>query len=132
MLSNHTTLYYIHISKKENKSVSIINILWDKEKSKKDFKVLSCVIYTIINNYVCIDILACESKKLSELNFGCRGILKHTNKNYDTILGIGIPDLSMNFMSCHGFLKEKHYVVVLKCPKRMLEKYFSKGFTLLE
>ena len=27
---------------------------------KKYFKVLSCVICTIINNYVCIDYLACE------------------------------------------------------------------------
>ena len=29
---------------------------------KKYFKVLSCVIYTIIENYVCIDYLACQSK----------------------------------------------------------------------
>ena len=28
--------------------------------SKKYFSVLSCVIYTIIKNYVCIDYLACQ------------------------------------------------------------------------
>ena len=38
----------------------------------------------------------------------------------------------MNLMSCHGFLKDINYVVILKCPKRMLEYYFSKGFTILE
>ena len=33
-------------------------------------------------------------------------------------------------MSCHGFLRNKNPVVVLKCPKRILESYFSKEFTL--
>ena len=47
-------------------------------------------------------------------------------------LGIGIPYLLMNLMSCHGFLRDIDYVVILKFPKRMLEYYFSKGFTILE
>ena len=38
----------------------------------------------------------------------------------------------MKLMFCHGFLKNINYVVILKCPKRMLEYYFSKGFTILE
>ena len=38
----------------------------------------------------------------------------------------------MNLMSCHGFLKDINYVVILKCPKRMLEYYFLKGFSVLE
>ena len=38
----------------------------------------------------------------------------------------------MKLMSFHGFLKNIDSVVVLKCPKRMLEYYFSKGFTILE
>ena len=38
----------------------------------------------------------------------------------------------MNLMSCHGFLKNINYVVILKFPKRMLEYYLSKGFTILE
>ena len=57
---------------------------------------------------------------------------KHGNKIYDKILGIGIPDLLMNLMSCHGFLKNKNTFVVLKCPKSMLEYYFPKGFTRFE
>ena len=36
-----------------------------EKNSKKLFKVLSCVIYTIISNYVCIDYLSSEGEKLS-------------------------------------------------------------------
>ena len=71
---------------------------------KKKFKVLSCVIYTIIKNYVCIDYLGSEREKLSELSLGSGGSYKHINKSYDSVLGIGILDLLMNLMSCHVFL----------------------------
>ena len=37
---------------------------------RKMFKVLSFVIYTIINIYVCIDYLGTETKKISELKLG--------------------------------------------------------------
>ena len=63
---------------------------------------------------------------------GYGGVSKHGDKRFDRILGIGIPDLLMNLMSCHGFLKNINSVVILKFPKRMLEYYFSKGFTILE
>ena len=35
-------------------------------------------------------------------------------------------------MSYHGFLRNINSVVVLKCPKRVLEYYFSKGFSIFE
>ena len=35
-------------------------------------------------------------------------------------------------MPCHVFLRNKNYVVILKCTKRMLEYYFSKVFTIFE
>ena len=38
----------------------------------------------------------------------------------------------MKLLSCHVFLKNVNYVVVLKFTKRMLEYYFSKVFTNLE
>ena len=90
---------------------------------------LSFVIQTLISNYVCIDYLACESKKRSLLPVGTEGGFKHGNKSYDKILGIIIPYLSMNLMSCHGFLKNINAIVILKFPKKMLEYYFSKVFT---
>ena len=47
-------------------------------------------------------------------------------------MGIGIPDLLMNLMYFHGFLRNKDPVVVLKFTKRMFEYYFSKGFTYFD
>ena len=38
---------------------------------------LSCVIYTITRNYVCIDYIGSERKKLSELGLGSGGRFKH-------------------------------------------------------
>ena len=47
-------------------------------------------------------------------------------------MGIGIPDLLMDLISCHVFLNNKDTVVILKFPKRMFEHYFSKGFTYFD
>ena len=57
---------------------------------------------------------------------------KHGDNFFDRILGIGILDLLMKLMSCRGFLKNINSVTILKFPKRMLEYYLSKGFTILE
>ena len=34
----------------------------------------------------------------------------------------------MNMLSCQGFLNNNEYIVILKCPNRMSEYYFNKGF----
>ena len=47
------------------------------------FRVLSCVIYTIISKYVYIDYLGYEKSKLSDLRLGVTGRYKHLDKNYD-------------------------------------------------
>ena len=57
----------------------------------------------MISNYFYIDYLDYESKELIELPVGSGGGFKHEDKSYYKILGIGIPDLLMNLMSCHGF-----------------------------
>ena len=63
---------------------------------------------------------------------GSVGGSKNGDKSSDRILSIGIPYLLMNLMYCHGFLRNINYIIILKFPKRMLEYYFSKGFTILE
>ena len=68
------------------------------------FRVLSCVIYIIIRNYVCIDYLGYEKSKLSDLRLVIDGSYERLGKKYDNVLGFGIPDLLMNLLSCHGFL----------------------------
>ena len=38
----------------------------------------------------------------------------------------------MSLLSCNGFTNSTKIIVVLKCPKGMLEYYFSKVFGILE
>ena len=71
-------------------------------------------------------------QKISKLLVSVVGGFKHGKKSYYKILGIGIPYFLMNLMSCHIFLKKINPFVVLKFPKRILEYYFSKGFTIFD
>ena len=73
------------------------------DNPKKAFRSLSCVIYTIINDYFCIDYLDVQSKTISEITVGSNECSKHGDKLLNIILCIGIPDLLMNLMSCHVF-----------------------------
>ena len=86
---------------------------------------LSCVSYTRIKTIVCFDYQAFQSKQLSEIPVGYGGSYKHGDKKIDRILGIGIPYLLMNLMSCHRFLENINSAVILKCPKRMLKYHFQ-------
>ena len=52
-------------------------------------------------------------------------------KYFNRILVIGIPDLLMKLLSCHGFLKNIKSIFIIKCPKRMLEYYFLIVFGIL-
>ena len=54
-----------------------------KKYAKKMFRMLSCVIYTFIRNYACIDYLGFE-KKLSDLRLGVAGSYKYIDKNMRT------------------------------------------------
>ena len=103
-----------------------------KKITRKMFRVLSCVIYKIIRKYVCIEYLGSEKSKLSDLRLGVTGRYKHFDTDYENILGIGIPYLLLIFLSCHGFSKNSESVVILKCPHRMSEYYFNKGFIIFE
>ena len=52
----------------------------------KVFRVLSCVVYSVIENYVCIDYLGCKSKKL---NIICSDKI-FKDWRYKELPGIGI------------------------------------------
>ena len=55
----------------------IVNYEHGSFKTRKVFKVLSCVIYTIIDKCVCIEYLCTEKKRLSELKLGLTLKTKH-------------------------------------------------------
>ena len=54
------------------------------------------------------------------MTVGSKGGSKHGELFLNIILGIGIPYLSMNLMSFHGFFSKIYSIVVLNCAKRML------------
>ena len=62
----------------------VLALLWfyesNTKESKKLFRVLSSVIYTILGNYVCIDYLACLPKLLSTYPLNAGGGFKHEKK----------------------------------------------------
>ena len=95
------------------------------------FKVLSCVVYAIIDRYVCIDYLDTEIKKISQLKLGRSLETIHEDKDYDNLFGIGIPDIFMNMLSCQGFINNNDSIEILKCPNRMSQYYFNQGFIQL-
>ena len=73
-----------------------------KKKSKKLFRVLSYVLYYVIENNVCINYLCCNSKTLSVISSD--KIFKKASCN--ELLGIGITEVLMNLISFHGFIKK--------------------------
>ena len=92
-----------------------------EKNAKRIFKVLSCVIYTIIRNYLCIDYVGYEKTKLSDLRLGVSGSYKNPGKKYDNVLGSAITDLLLNLLSCPVFLKNNESVIILKFTNRMFE-----------
>ena len=58
--------------------------------------------------------------------------INYSGKSSEKLLGIGIPYLLINLLSCHGFIKNINFTVILLYPSQMLEDYFSKRFVFLE
>ena len=54
---------------------------------RKVYRVLMCVVYNLIDNYVCIDYLLCQSKTLCDIAKN----LTFKETNFNLLLGIGIP-----------------------------------------
>ena len=87
---------------KKNTSVMALIMIYENVgiSIKTLFRVLSCVVYTLIENYVCIDYLSCQSKALC--NISKNTSFKETN--FKLLLDIGIPELLLNLLYCHGFM----------------------------
>ena len=55
-------------------------------------------------------------KESSKITVCSRGGSKHGDISFNRILGIEIQVLSMNLMSCHGYLNNLNSFGILKCP----------------
>ena len=102
-------------------------------ESKKDnpikiYRVLSCVLYSIIDNYVCIEYLCCHSKTLSVISYD--KIFEEAS--YNGLLSIGIPKVLINLLYFHGFMKKQNSTVMLVCQSRLVNYYLAKVFVGIE
>ena len=78
------------------------------------YTLIGKVIYTIFNNYICLDYLGIFQYKWSKHNN------KFENTKSEDLSGLGIPDTLMNIMSCHGFSKSSISTVILTCRSALV------------
>ena len=94
----------------------------------KLFKVLSCVLYSVMENNCCIDYLCCQYKTI--IIISSDKFLE--NNSYNKFFGIDIPYLLMNLISCHGFMKNTNSTVILVCRSWLVNYYIKRGFVIIE
>ena len=115
--------------KKNTSVVALITIYENNgEIPKKTYRVLSCVVYNLIENYVCIEYLLCQSKTLSDIS--CNPTFKDTI--FNILLGIGITEMLLYLVSCHGFMNKSNPTVILNFQTCLINNYLSKGFSIIE
>ena len=90
------------------------------------YKVIGSVIYTIIDEYICLDYLGLLQEKLSKHDD------KSKNAKFNNLSGLGIPDILVNIMSGHGFVKSSISTFILTCRNALFPYYLSKGFFITE
>ena len=79
----------IDVVKNKDKFVIALIMFYESKgtKPKKLYGVLGCALYPLIENYVCIYYLSCQSKTVSIIS--SNRICKQTS--FNILLGIGIP-----------------------------------------
>ena len=116
----------------KNKNTCVIDTIMTYDKNggnvKTVYRVLSCVVYYLIDNYVCNNYLLCQSKTLISISF------KPTfgETSFNIIFGIGIPELLLNLAYCCGFMKKPNSTVILNCRSCMIKNYLVKQNQIIE
>ena len=106
-------------------------VMFYGSRTKNSMKVcmlLSCALYYLINNYVCIDYIGCQSKTLSVICYD--KICADMNSN--EFLRIEILEFLMNLMSCHGFTKDINSTVIVSFRNWSVEYHLEKEFVIIE
>ena len=92
------------------------------------YRVLSCVLYSVIENYACIDYLCCQYKTLSSISSDKIS----EQASYNILLGIGIPEVLMNLVSCHGFVEKPNLTSILNLRSRLVDYYLAKIIVIIQ
>ena len=90
--------------------------------------VLSCVLYYLIDSYVCIHYLQCQPKTLRTIS--SNKIFEQTSFNILPV--IGIPELLLNLLSCHGFMEKPNTIVVLNCRSHFMNTNLETDFFIIK
>ena len=78
----------INVTRKKDTYVIAIMIFYESKKNPmKVYRMLSCVLYYVSDNYVCFDYLCYQSKKLSSISSDKTS----EQASYNVLLGIDIP-----------------------------------------
>ena len=94
----------------------------------KMYRVLRFDLYYLVDNYICINYLYCQSKTLSRIY--SNRILEQTS--FNILPSIGSPEVLLNLLSCHGFMEKLDSTVILNCRYHLVNKYLEKGFFIIE
>ena len=96
---------------KKNTCVMALIMIYENNGDipKQLYRVLSFVVYSLVYNYVCIEYLSCQSKTLSSIS--SKPTFKDTS--FNILIGIGIPELILNLVYCHGFMKKSNSAMIL-------------------
>ena len=116
----------------KNKDTCVIAIIMFYESKGRNpiqvYMVLSCVLYSLIKNYVCIDYIYFQSKKLISISYD----RIFEQKSYNILLGIVIPEVLLNLVYCHWFMEKPNSTFILNYWCCLLNNYLSKWLFIIE
>ena len=110
---------------KNDLSVLSLIVFYDINKILM-YKVIGLVVYTIIDDYICLDYLGFLQERLSkhDNNF--------ENTKFKNLYALRIPKILMNIISCHVFAKYSILEVILTCWNDLVPYYIFKRFVVVE
>ena len=107
-------------------NTSVLSLLiFDENRKNMKFKVLISIVYCIMDNFVCVDYICWQEKKLYVTNKG----QVFENRTYNDVSGVGIPELLMNIIWCHVFLNNTNSDVILSCRRKLVDYYLQMLFS---
>ena len=116
----------------KNNSTFVIALIMFYEnnglKPKNMYRVLICVLYSLIDNHACIDYLQCQLKTLIRISPNTT----FEKKSFNILLGIGIPELLLNLSSCNGFTEKPNAIFILNLRSCLVNYYLAKVLFIIE
>ena len=72
-----------------------------------------------MDNYICVDYLCFPQSKIHVADKG----QIFESRTFNNVSGIGINELFMYIILCHGFVNNKKSVIILSCHIKLIDYY---------